>query len=176
MPFAQVSLNVFAARIEKEIDVKIMNRAHGFWSMGIMAGSLTGVQLASFGLAVTVSLVSVAVVLMPILIMVANALPDIKTTQSKTVTDEALRPIPNAVWLVAAVIFGATIVEGAMIDWATVYMVEIAGVLSGSEGLAVTIFSGFVTLGRFMGDALNTSYGTVFLVRLCLGSRAIPHF
>ena len=115
MPFAQVSLNVFAARIEKEIDVKIMNRAHGFWSMGIMAGSLTGVQLASFGLAVTVSLVSVAVVLMPILIMVANALPDIKTTQSKTVTDEALRPIPNAVWLVAAVIFGATIVEGAMI-------------------------------------------------------------
>ncbi len=170
LPFAQVSLNVFAAQVEKKFDVKIMNRAHGFWSMGIMAGSLIGVQLASFGLAATPSLIGVAFVLTPVLIIIAYALPDLKKSQAKSVTNNSLPAIPNAVWLIAAVIFGATIVEGAMIDWATVYMGEVAGTLSGSEGLAVAVFSGFVTLGRFMGDALNNRFGTVYLVRLCLGS------
>lgn len=170
LPFAQVSLNVFAAQVEKKFDVKIMNRAHGFWSMGIMAGSLIGVQLAALGLTAAPSLIITAAILTPILIVIAYALPQIKTAQPKTKAQNALPQIPTAVWLIAAVVFGATIVEGAMIDWATVYMREIADAISGSEGLAVTVFSGFVTLGRFMGDALNRRFGTVFLVRLCIGS------
>ncbi|MFT4742926.1 MAG: MFS family permease [Yoonia sp.] len=170
LPFAQVSLNVFAAQVEKKFDVKIMNRAHGFWSMGIMAGSLIGVQLAALGLTAAPSLIITAAILTPTLIVIAYALPQIKTAQPKTKAQNALPQIPTAVWLIAAVVFGATIVEGAMIDWATVYMREIADAISGSEGLAVTVFSGFVTLGRFMGDALNRRFGTVFLVRLCIGS------
>lgn len=170
LPFAQVSLNVFAAQVEKKFDVKIMNRAHGFWSMGIMAGSLIGVQLAALGLTAAPSLIITAAILTPILIVIAYALPQIKTAQPKTKAQNALPQIPTAVWLIAAVVFGATIVEGAMIDWATVYMREIADAISGSEGLAVTVFSGFVTLGRFMGDALNRRFGTVLLVRLCIGS------
>ncbi|MFT4706236.1 MAG: MFS family permease [Yoonia sp.] len=170
LPFAQVSLNVFAAQVEKKFNIKIMNRAHGFWSLGIMAGSLVGVQLASVGVTAAPSLFIAAVVLMPLLIMVAYALPDMKPARPEATTSDALPPIPNAVWLIAAVIFGATLVEGAMIDWATVYMREIAGAIAGSEGLAVTVFSGFVTIGRFMGDTLNNRFGTVFLVRLCLGS------
>lgn len=170
LPFAQVSLNVFAAQVEKKFDVKIMNRAHGFWSMGIMAGSLIGVQLAALGLTAAPSLIITAAILTPILIVIAYALPQIKTAQPKTKAQNALPQIPTAVWLIAAVVFGATIVEGAMIDWATVYMREIADAISGSEGLAVTVFSGFVTLGRFMGDALNRRFGTVFLVQLCIGS------
>ena len=170
LPFAQVALNVFAAQVEKRFGVKIMNRAHGFWSMGVMVGSLIGVRLASHGLTAAPSLIITAVILTPILIMVAYRLPNIKTAQPKTTVDKALPPMPTAVWLIAAVVFGATIVEGAMIDWATVYMREVADAISGSEGLAVTVFSGFVTLGRFMGDTVNRRFGTMFLVQLCIGS------
>lgn len=170
LPFAQVSLNVFAAQVEKKFNVKSMNHAYGFWSLGIMAGSLFGMQLASVGVAAAPSLIIAAVALMPLLIMAAYALPDMKSVQPRTTKSGVLPPIPNAVWLIAAVIFGATLVEGAKIDWAIVYMREIAGAIAGSEGLAVTVFSGFVTIGRFMGDALNRRFGTVFLVRFCLGS------
>jgi fucose permease len=170
IPFVQVSLNVFAAQVEKKFAVKVMNRAHGFWSMGVMAGSLIGVQLAAFDMDAMASLIAAATVLAPLLIIIAYLLPPVKAVSVKTETHAALPTLPSAVWLIAAAVFGCTIVEGAMIDWATVYMGDIAGAISGSEGYAVTVFSGFVTVGRFLGDALNNRFGTVTLVRLCTGS------
>lgn len=170
IPFAQVSLNVFAAQVEKTFQVKIMNRAHGFWSMGIMAGSLIGVQLAALGYTALPSLTIVACGLAPLLILGAYIVPNIKSKEPAETTSKILPPIPRAVWMIAAVVFGATIVEGAMIDWGTVYMREIAGALAGSEGIAVTVFSGFVTLGRFLGDSINRRFGTVALIRLCIGA------
>ena len=42
-----VSLNVHAGRVEKHTRRVIMNRCHGFWSLGIMAGSFLGSVLES---------------------------------------------------------------------------------------------------------------------------------
>ena len=37
--FLEVGMNVYAGRLEKRARVMIMNRCHGFWALGIMAGS-----------------------------------------------------------------------------------------------------------------------------------------
>ena len=38
MAFVEVSMNVYAGRLEKREDVLIMNRCHGFWAFGLMVG------------------------------------------------------------------------------------------------------------------------------------------
>lgn len=168
--FAEVGLNVFAARVEKTLKSSIMNRAHGFWSLGVMAGSFFGVQMAGLGFTVEQSLQGGGLLLLPILMIVAYVLPTIEPTQVTAQNTRSLPPLPKGLLPIVAIVFGATIVEGAMVDWSTVYMRDVAEIIAGKEGWAVTVFAGFVTAGRFIGDAVNNRFGPVRLARLCIGS------
>ncbi|WP_082802413.1 MFS transporter [Falsihalocynthiibacter arcticus] len=168
--FTEVALNVFAARVEKTLGTSIMNRAHGFWSLGVMAGSFIGVQMAGLGFTVAESLQWGGLLLLPLLMVVAYILPRITPKQETTENAQAKPPLPKALLPIVAIVFGATIVEGAMIDWSTVYMRDVAEIIAGKEGWAVTIFAGFVTAGRFIGDAVNNRYGAMLLARMCIGS------
>ena len=47
----EVSMNVAADRIGTAIGRTVMSRCHGFWSLGLMAGGITGSAAATFGLA-----------------------------------------------------------------------------------------------------------------------------
>ena len=168
--FAEIGINVFAARVEKARGKAIMNRAHGFWSLGVMVGSLIGVQLATFELHAFSALAIGGAVMLPIVLAIAYVLPHIEAPEHHEPEDPVGRAIPTALYLIVVIVFGATLVEGAMIDWAAVYMREVAAFMPGREGLAVTVFSGFVTVGRFVGDAINTRFGAAVLARGCLGS------
>lgn len=173
LAFAEVALNVFAARVEKSLGASIMNRVHGFWSLGIMAGSFVGVQLAGLSLTTAESLQRGGLFLLPILMLIAYNLPTISRNKDKSKNSQSQPPVPNALLLIVVIVFGAIIVEGAMVDWSTVYMRDVAGVIEGKEGLAVTVLAGFVTVGRFIGDAVNNRYGPVLLARMCIGSAVL---
>ena len=166
----EVGLNVFAARVEKTYSQSIMNRAHGFWSLGVMTGSLIGVQLAHFELPAGHSLLVAALFLLPLLIAIGLAMPTIKNKEEMAAKSRNSPPIPPALYLIGLVVFGGTMVEGGMNDWATVYMRESVWGGSSRDGLAVTVFAGTVTFGRFVGDALKNRFGAVRLAKLCLGS------
>ena len=171
--FTEVALNVYAARVEKACDKSIMNRAHGFWSLGVMAGSFIGVQLVGLEMNAAQSLTVGGLVLLPITMAVAFALPEVNLVASEGEVQTKTPPIPKALYVIMLIVLGATLAEGAMIDWATVYMREVAHYVPGREGLAVTVFSGFVTVGRFAGDAINTRFGATILARMCLGSALV---
>lgn len=171
--FSEVALNVFAARVEKSLGASIMNRAHGFWSLGIMAGSFIGVQMVGFSFPAAKALIIGGLMLLPALMFVAYILPTVTLGNDSHENAQPKAPIPKALFLIMVIVFGATIVEGAMIDWSAVYMRNVAEVIAGREGLAVTVFAGFVTIGRFIGDAVNNRYGPVVLARICIGSAIV---
>ena len=165
--FAEVGLNVFAAQTERHLGVTIMNRAHGFWSLGIMLGSLIGVQLAGADLTAFPALALAGSVMLPILMLISVRLPDYAATDDAP-AKTAPRPLPPQLFLIILVVFGATMTEGAMSDWATVYMREATWHSTAPDGLAVTIYAGMITFGRFVGDSINIRLGPVFLARFCL--------
>eukprot|EP01035_Chromulina_nebulosa_P035315 gene35315-47457_t len=69
--FLELGLNVEAAQTEAATGKLIMSTAHGFWSLGIMAGSLVGAALAGLNLAPRWSLPLVALAcLVPALLAV----------------------------------------------------------------------------------------------------------
>ncbi|MEE9387327.1 MAG: MFS transporter [Paracoccaceae bacterium] len=168
---ADLALNVYAGRVEQQTGRMIMNRAHGFWSAGVMIGSLIGVQLVSYGMSPRHVLLLVAGAMMPVLMFVSWKSPHMPPPdRGENNRSSGARPIPKVLVLIAVAVFGATLIEGTMNDWATVYMVEIINVTQGQEGYAVAVFAGFVTLGRFVGDRLNAKFGPVSLARFCIAS------
>ena len=165
--FTEVSLNVFAARAEKTFRIRIMNRAHGFWSLGVVLGSLIGIQFANAGMAAGPALIYSAIALLPVVMGVAFALPP--TKKVNTGTDPVARePVPLVLLAIVLVVFGATLVEGAMNDWATVYMRDAPWGGIAIEGYGLTVFASMITLGRFTGDWINARLGPAHLARLCL--------
>ena len=168
--FLEVGLNAYAGRLEKRADLMIMNRCHGFWSLGIMAGS--AIVALTIGPPM-VKLVALAVPTTLLGIWAAWALPRLPGDEEAAVPPRRrLRQLPKALFFIALFMFSVTLTEGAMADWAAVYLAERLGDLTVTEraGVAVTIFAAFMAGGRFLGDWLKARLGAVTLARLTVAA------
>ena len=162
--FNEIAINVYSGRLEKMTGRNIMNRCHGFWSLGLMTGAGV-VSLLTFLPEFNV-LAGVAAFASVFALVVAWSLPRIAEASSETpVRRRQFWELPPALLFISCFMLATTIVEGAMVDWAAVYLAERLGGVEASAGLAVTVFSGFVALGRFGGDWLKTRFGAVVLAR-----------
>lgn len=165
----ELGLNVEADAIEKRSGQLIMSTCHGFWSLGIMAGSLVGIGLAAAGVTLEWAVLMVAVAMLPISVIAARALPDLHAAQAtQTDTTQAKRRPPSRALLgICFFVFGITMTEGAVADWSAVYLREVFALTSASAGFGYSIFAFMVAAGRFGGDRLKASYGPVAVARAC---------
>lgn len=165
--FSQIGLNVFAGRLEKQSGILIMNRCHGAWALGLMAGSAIVAVLPA--LSVTCLLLMVGGAAGTLGFLAARALPHLGAPLGTTPPPSRhIRDIPMRLILISAFVFPVTMTEGAMADWAAVYLTERLGGAFEQAGIAVTIYAGALALGRFAGDALKYALGAVGLARLSL--------
>ena len=155
--FLEVGINVYAGRLEKRAGLTIMNRCHGFWAVGLTAGSFVVTLLAGWPWLAMIALGVVAALggvtgprMMP-------GLGDDETVAPPP--RRALSALPTALIFVAVFMFLVTLTEGSMADWAAVYLSERIGNSEARAGIAVTIFSAFMAGGRFAGDWLKTRLG-----------------
>lgn len=163
MAFVEVAMNVYAGRLEKREDVMIMNRCHGFWAFGVMTGSAV-VALVDAGYApqIGLSLVSAGVGA-----MAAQALPRLRGEDDERAPPRrTIRDLPAALILIAIFMFVVTLTEGVMADWAAVYMAERLEESGSRAALAVTVFSGLMAAGRFLGDYFKRRLGAVAHARM----------
>lgn len=174
--FLEVGINVYAGRVEKRAGVIIMNRCHGFWALGLMAGS-GAVALAGGGPPLG-TLAVLAAASAGLGLVGTRALPRLRgaVEEAAPLLRRRLSDLPRALFPIAIAMLFVTMAEGAMGDWAAVYLDErLAGQAGDSvAGLGVTVFAGFLAGGRFLGDMLNRLIGPVALGRMtvavaCLG-------
>ncbi|MEL7026898.1 MAG: MFS transporter [Pseudomonadota bacterium] len=163
--FLEVGMNVYAGRLEIAADRLVMNRCHGFWALGLMTGSflvvLSADVLSPIGVMAVISFSSALLGA-----FLSLRLPKIGGTDGEgALPRRRLSALPAALPLIGAFMFLNTLTEGAMADWAAVYVSERAPELAAEAGIGVTIFSGFMAAGRFMGDALKSWFGPVWLAR-----------
>lgn len=164
LAFMQVCLNVYAGRLEKETGANIMNRCHGLWALGLMAGSLILPLLLPLG--AVPGLAVLALLAAGAGMAVARALPQIGAAPgSATPPRRALAALPRALLVISAMTLTVTMTEGAMADWAAVYMSERLPEGSTYVGIGVSIYAGCVALGRLMGDGIKARIGAVRMAR-----------
>lgn len=166
--FFEVALNTYAGRLEKSEGILIMSRCHGFWALGVALGSFCTTQLFGIG--------PIWAVFIPVSIAAAIGvwsglhLPRLKgEDQSKDAPQRRFRDMPKALFLISAFVLAVTLAEGAMSDWAAVYLAERWGGGAEDAGIAVTVFASFLAAGRFAGDYMKRRLGARGVARLTVG-------
>ncbi len=163
--FMEVALNTYSGRLEKTANVMIMSRCHGFWALGVMLGSFLVTAFFAIGPALAVFLV--CAVSAALGIWAGLSLPKLAGSQEgRVIKGQKLRDMPRALFFISLFVLAVTLAEGAMADWAAVYLAERWGAGPEDAGIAVTVFAGFLAAGRFAGDWL----------RRLLGARGVARF
>ncbi len=166
--FSQVCLNVYAGRLEKALGTSVMNRCHGFWALGLMAGPLIATTLAGWSPIVTLLGMSIAATSTGAVI--ALRLPRLgEVNEGATPPRRKLAAVPPALVAVSLFALAIGMTEGAMADWAAIYLAERLPDDATIAGLGVSVYAAFLAGGRLTGDWMKDRIGAVRLARLTLG-------
>ncbi len=167
--FLELGLNVGADAVEKSTGSLIMTKSHGFWSIGIMVGSLIGSGMAGLGLAPNWAILAVAALSLPMGIAAGYALPPLMgETPDREAPQRSAWSLPGPALLgVCLFVFGITMTEGAMADWSAIFLRDALAAEGGIVGLGYSVFAFMVAAGRFGGDSLKSRLGAVGTARLC---------
>lgn len=164
--FMEVGLNVYAGRVEKKAAAHIMNRCHGFWALGLMAGSFISTSgAAALGSVGVMAVVAVSSTILGVLL--ARQLPKMGDEGAEHVVPRRrISQMPAALLAIGAFMLLVTLAEGAMSDWSAVYLSERQSIDVTEAGIAVTVFAGFMAFGRFCGDWLKHRLGALVMARV----------
>ena len=167
-----ISMNLQGSWLSARRHTPIMNRLHGLWSMGTLAGGLGAVVANASGLSPFTHLLIVATLMAGVLLMITRHLlaNDEKGHSDEAVSAAPTDPIGRAsrmpmLLLVLAGMF-AVVMEVTGGDWATFRLTDD---LNGSAALASAAFVAYtvgMTSMRFGGDFLQLHLGGMRLHRL----------
>ncbi len=161
-----VAMNSNAVVIERRFGRALMSSSHGFWSLGGFAGAgLGGIlaeKLGHLGHAGVVTVLSFFLVL--------GAMPKLKGEEVQAPLGSRKRfasfPRSSRVYLIGIIALFCMIPEGAVLDWAALYLQQEMGAGLSVASLAFTAFCGTMALMRFLGDGVRNRLGAVTTMRI----------
>lgn len=162
-----VSMNANAVVVERRLKRAVMSSSHGFWSLG----GFVGAGFGGFVIERTGHGVHAGVVTLIALVLVAAALPFLlveRQPRSAAGAENRRGRLPRdpLVYLTGIVALFCMLPEGAVLDWAALYLRQEMGAGIAVASLAYTAFSGAMALMRFAGDGLRNRLGAVRMLRL----------
>lgn len=163
-----VAMNANAVEVERRLGRAIMSSSHGFWSLGGFVGGSAGAWVISlWGAEVQAVLVGVATAVavlatLPFLRGEAPAPASAALPGEKTV----LLPRAAGLWLLGALALFSMVPEGAVLDWAALYLQKDMGSDVFRSGLGFAFFAGAMALMRFAGDSVRNRFGAVLTLRV----------
>jgi MFS family permease len=157
-----VSMNAQAVLVEDRYRRPILSSLHGLYSTGGLAGASFAAFATSIGIRTSVQTLGLAIVLAPLLLALSRFL---LRREGKRAGGGPVLAWPSRALLGLGVLaFLALMAEGAMGDWAAVFLREYRG--AGIDG-AATGFAGFslaMAAGRFGGDWTRRRWGASILL------------
>lgn len=159
-----VSMNANAVLVERRLGRAIMSSAHGFWSLGGFVGAgAGGLLLEANGYVFHAVTVGVAAIALAVI-----AWPHLLLERRPVLEDRGKMRLPRnpAIYLVGIITLFCMAPEGAVLDWAALYLREEMGASIAVASLAFTAFSGAMALMRFAGDGLRNRFGAVRMLRI----------
>jgi len=182
----EINLNLQADRIEALLGRRVMNRAHGMWSLGFFVTALVAAGLRQAGLPVTVhtGIAFILVVLVASLLLRRMTDAPVRPDATAPVAGAPRLALPNLGLLPLCIIaVAAFLIEGTGIDWSVIYMRDTFDVAPFVGGLSLTLFTALMALGRLFADPVVDRFGpravaTTMLAVAACGSLAIglaPH-
>ncbi|WP_375452339.1 MFS transporter [uncultured Devosia sp.] len=165
----EVIVNLEADRVEHAIGRRIMNRAHGFWSIGFFSAGLLGSLIAQSGLSPQLHLaIMVPVIFAATAIIMGRFEPAEHRSGGSTDAGPRFARPTLAILVLVCVTMAAMIMEGAGIDWSAIYMRDVFAAEPFVAGFAVALGAGAQAVMRFLADGFVERSNPVAVARVLL--------
>ncbi len=151
-----VAMNTHATAVERAWRRPIMSSFHAFYSLGGLAGAATAGVAIGWGMAPAVTMGGAAAILAAAVGLSSRFLR-VRTPPTPTAAGFA-RPRGLVLRLGILAVLGF-FVEGALIDWSAVYLVETVGTAAAAGASGYAAFSLAMTAGRLAGDRVAARLG-----------------
>ncbi len=164
-----VAMNAQAVEIERRLHKAIMSSSHGFWSLGGFIGGSAGAWVIAHWGSEVQSLLTAGVVAAVVLGAMPFLLPDsphAPVAAAETPPRTKLFPKDFHVWLLGFLALFSMVPEGAVLDWAAIYLQKQLGADVVASGLAFAFFAGAMAVMRFLGDTVRNRFGAVRTLRI----------
>ena len=156
-------MNSHGVKVEKDFGRPIMSSLHAGWAFGGMVGAAVAGAGAALGLAPSITVALSSALLVGSLAACAQRLGEGSRAEGAE-TPSLTMPTRN-VLLLASLCFLIMVTEGAMADWGGLYLRQDLGSSTALAALSYSFFTGGMTLGRVLGDAINHRIGPAALLR-----------
>ena len=169
-----VAMNANAVEVERRLGRAIMSASHGFWSLGgFVGGSVGGVLIARTSAEAQALTVAGVVAVIVLLAMRYLLTEPAAAPSAMPKAAPAMLPRNGAIWLLGLMAMLCMVPEGAVLDWAALYMLGDLGTPAERSGLAFALFSAAMAVMRFAGDALRNRFGAVLTLQVSGATGAI---
>jgi MFS family permease len=165
----EIIINLEADRTEHLIGRRVMNRAHGFWSLGFFSAGLFGGLVAQLGVSPQVHL-GIIVPLALVAVFVFLGKFDPAPMRSGGNTDDAPRfAAPTlGIMVLVVVTLAAMVMEGAYMDWSAIFMTKVFASGPFLAAMAVALGAGAQAVTRFFADGFVERYSPTLVARVLL--------
>lgn len=163
-----VAMNKHAAELELRAGRPIMSFFHAMFSGGTLTGAMAYALLSRRGLP-SPGILAAAGVLIVVIAIVAwwqSESPRAVTVDAQRAVAPGTGPRRARVLALGGMAFVIFFAEGAIMDWAAIYLVRVMGATESTGALGYAVFGGTMMLGRLTGDRANRVLGPVRLFRL----------
>jgi MFS family permease len=163
---SDVAMNSQAVMVEKQMQKPIMTSFHALFSIGMALGAFAGAFFTKIGSGIFIHFAFVSAISL-ITVFVARYYLVHDKPQTKTTEEPAFR-LPNAAMVSIGVIaFCSMLGEGAMADWSTNYMENVAMADQALAPIGLSAFALAMTIGRIFGDGARVKFGDRSLMVAC---------
>jgi MFS family permease len=161
-----VSMNIAAVVLIRQIDRPMMPTFHGAYSFGALGGGVIAGLLVAAGWSPLPHFLLVAVVCVVLVLLVARRTPGERPPAPPPAHRErqaAARLVPPirrpALWLMAGIMLGSAIAEGANGDWDTLFLVRERGLAQSSATVGLACFNLAMAIARLLGARWERRWG-----------------
>ncbi|MDZ7935523.1 MAG: MFS transporter [Emticicia sp.] len=163
-----VAMNTCVTSLEHQYGINIMSTCHGMFSAGLMFGSIAASILRGMKIEPVLQMAVIAVVITALVLLLRPTILGIheeKITEEESSQAKFILP-KGALLLMILISLCTNVTEGTMADWTAVYMRDIVQTDDYFIGWGLAGYSMFMSLGRFVGDALIPRFGGNAVLRI----------
>jgi MFS family permease len=160
-----VSINSQAVAVEAALGSATMSRFHAMFSIGGMIGASAGSLAAAHTLTPGVHLLTASALFLSVSALTAPFLLDARESSRQGTAKVEFQRIPKVLATLTVIGFCLFLSEGAIADWAAVYLKQVLSAGSGMAAAGYAVFSAGMAIFRLLGDWVANRFGPVHTVR-----------
>jgi MFS family permease len=149
-------INIQGGLLERLASRPLMNGLHAGWSAGAVTGGLLAAALAALDVSYTVSVLGVALAVLPIIFAAGWTYLDEPGNEAEESVGR--RGLPAIVFLVGAIAFLGLLLEGLVGDWSGLLLTSDLRASAALAAIAYPVFELAMFCGRLFGDRLSLRF------------------